>query len=140
MKEKIKIDEATALKELGQSFKNAEDILQDTDKLEELLQRLENKLKVIPHIGDKLAVAASMASMVKSFAKKEYTQVPIGSVVAAISAIVYVVSPIDLIPDTIPGIGYIDDAAVIAACLKLIESDLTEYIEWRKENGKELDV
>ena len=140
MSDIIKVDEATALTELGRGFKNAEELLNDRDKLEEVFQRLEKKLKSIPHVGEKLAIAASMASMVKSYINKEYDKVPIGTIIAAVSAIVYIVSPVDLIPDVIPGIGHVDDVAVVLACLKLIESDLTEYIDWRKEAGKELDV
>ena len=136
----IKFDEATALTELGRGFQNAQTILDDRDKLEKLFQRLENKLKVIPHIGEKLAIAASMASMVKSYVNKEYDKVPLGTIIAVVSALAYIVSPVDLIPDVIPGLGHVDDIGIIAACLKLVESDLTEYIKWRKEHGKELEV
>ena len=140
MSEPIQFDEATALTELGRGFQNAQTILEDSDKLEELFQRVENKLKVIPHIGNKLAVAASMASMAKSYASKEYNKVPLGTIIAVISALAYFVSPIDVIPDIIPGLGHVDDAAIILACLKLVESDLNDYIVWRKEHGKELTV
>ena len=132
------IDESTALSELGKGFQNAETILNDEDKLEKLFQKLENKLKVFPTIGEKLAVAASMASMVKSYVRKEYTEVPMGTIIAAISALVYVVNPVDIIPDSIPVVGHADDVGIVAVCLKLIESDLQEYIEWRKKNGKEI--
>ena len=140
MSDIIKFNEAAALTELGRGFKGAQEILDDHDKLEELFQSLENNLKAIPHIGDKLAVAAAMASMVKSYVKKEYNKVPLGTIIAAVSAIAYVVSPVDLIADVIPGLGHVDDIAIIAACLKLIESDLNEYIAWRKENGKEMNI
>jgi uncharacterized membrane protein YkvA (DUF1232 family) len=36
----------------------------------------------------------------------------------------------------IPGIGYVDDASVIAFCLKLINDDLKDYEKWRKEKEK----
>lgn len=139
MNKKVEISEDAAFAELGKGFKDAEKLLDDTDKLEELFQKLEHKLKVIPKVGNKLAIAASMASMVKSYVEKEYTEVPLGTIIAAISAIAYVVSPIDLIPDSIPVAGHLDDAGVVAVCLKLIESDLTDYIKWRKESGKELE-
>ena len=42
---------------------------------------------------------------------------------------------LDFIPDTIPGAGYIDDALVVTACLKLIKSDVDEYQKYRKEKG-----
>ena len=78
--------------------------------------------------------------MIKSYVKKEYTDVPIGTIIAVISALTYVISPIDLIPDSIPVLGYFDDAAVVAACWKLVESDIEEYTQWREKNNKVLDV
>lgn len=83
--------------------------------------------------GDKLANIPVMVSLVRSFAKKEYTDIPIGSIIAITSALIYFVSPIDIVPDSIPLIGYIDDAAVVAVCWKLVESDVKEYVKWREE-------
>lgn len=71
--------------------------------------------------------------------KKEYSDVPIGTIIAIMGALIHFVSPIDIIPDSIPVKGYFDDAAVVAACWKLVESDVEEYQKWRKENGKDLD-
>ena len=70
--------------------------------------------------------------------KKEYQDVPIGTIIAVLSALIYFVSPIDLVPDSIPAIGYFDDAAVVAACWKLVESDIDEYLKWRKEHRKDI--
>lgn len=72
----------------------------------------------------------------------EYKDVPIGTIIAIISALVYFVSPIDILPDSIPIVGYFDDAAVVAACWKLVDSDVKEYKAWRTKNGKEekLDI
>lgn len=57
-----------------------------------------------------------MILLVRNYIKKEYTEIPLGSIIAIISALIYVISPADLIPDNIPGIGYLDDAAVVAVC------------------------
>lgn len=62
---------------------------------------------------------------------KEYTKVPVGTIVAIVSALFYFVSFVDLIPDFIPGIGLLDDGAVVAACLKLVNYDIKEFIKWR---------
>ncbi|MBM6809732.1 DUF1232 domain-containing protein [Faecalitalea cylindroides] len=132
-------DEQKALKELEKGYKEAEKLLENEDKLERFLQRLEKKLKIIPIAGDKLAVVPVMASLLKNYAEKEYTDIPIGTIIAIISALMYFVSPIDFVPDSIPVLGYFDDAAVVAACWKLVQSDVDEYVEWRKENGKQME-
>lgn len=132
-------DEQKALKELEKGYKEAEKLLENEDKLERFLQRLEKKLKIIPIAGDKLAVVPVMASLLKNYAEKEYTDIPIGTIIAIISALMYFVSPIDFVPDSIPVLGYFDDAAVVAACWKLVQSDVDGYVEWRKENGKQME-
>lgn len=129
-----------AQEELKKKYGEAEKLLNDEDKLERFLQRLEIKLKVIPRVGDKLAYVPIMGSLLRSYIKKEYTAILIGSIIAIISALIYFVSPIDIFPDTIPGVGYLDDAAVIIACLKLIESDVKEYVKWREDNNKVLNI
>ena len=82
----------------------------------------------------------TLVSLVRNYIKKEYTEAPIGTIIAIVSALIYVLSPADAIPDFIPGVGYVDDALVIAACLKLIDSDLKEYQRWREKNNKMLKI
>ena len=77
-----------------------------------------------------------MISLVRNYIKKEYTDVLIGTVIAIISALIYVLSPTDIIPDGILGVGYLDDAAVVTICWKLVKSDVEEYKRWRQMNGK----
>lgn len=138
--EEIHFDETTAQTTLESGYVQAEEMLKDEDKMERFLQRLEKKLKVIPLAGEKLADVPIMVSLIRSYVKKEYTDVPIGTIIAILSALIYFVSPIDIVPDSIPVLGYFDDAAVVAACWKLVDSDVEEYIKWRKENGKEIEI
>ena len=77
-----------------------------------------------------------MISLIRNYVKKEYTEIPLGTIIAILSALIYIISPIDFVPDAIPGAGYIDDALVIGACLKLVSSDVDDYEKWRKENNK----
>ncbi|SHG71572.1 Protein of unknown function [Salegentibacter echinorum] len=70
-------------------------------------------------------------SLLKDWYHGQYKDVPWMVISAAGGALLYVLSPIDLIPDFIPVIGYLDDAAVFAACLKYIRKDLDKYREWK---------
>lgn len=46
-------------------------------------------------------------------------------------ALLYVLNPFDLVPDFIPGVGYIDDLAVLSISMGWIETDLHKYLDWR---------
>ncbi|GLI40117.1 DUF1232 domain-containing protein [Geobacter hydrogenophilus] len=48
---------------------------------------------------------------------------------AILGALGYFISPIDTIPDLIPGVGYTDDLAVIAAALVTVASHITPEIK-----------
>ena len=52
-------------------------------------------------------------------------QTPLQVKAVLLGAIAYFVLPTDVIPDYIPVIGYTDDAAVLAAAIKLVTSHIT---------------
>ena len=126
--------EKDAEETLQKGYKKANILLNDKGKMNEFLERLEKKLKVIPLAGSTLVMIPTLVQMVKSYVKKEYTSIPVSSIIAIISALLYWLAPIDVIPDTIPGIGYLDDTSVIGFCLKLINNDLKKYKEWQEKN------
>ena len=132
-KEIKEFSEDDGIKELGKGFSKAEEILEDKDKLEKFLDRLENKLKKVPVGGEILSMVPVLISMLRSYFKREYKDIPIGTLISIISALLYWLAPADVIPDVIPVAGYVDDATVVAACLKLINSDLKEYKEWKEK-------
>lgn len=79
-----------------------------------------------------------MLRLSKSWAKREYRHIPWKSLLYAVAAIIYFVNPIDLIPDAIPGIGFIDDVAVIGAVVNAIRGDLEQFLHW-EEDAKQLE-
>lgn len=48
------------------------------------------------------------------------------------AALLYFVLPTDLTPDFIPGIGYIDDALVLATLWRLIQEKVDDYVEFKR--------
>ena len=127
------MDEEEAKKELEKGYQEAEELLDNQDKMEDFLRKIEVKLNEIPVAGKSLSKVPLLVSLLKSYWKKEYKDIPVKSIIAIISALLYWLLPADVIPDMIPGIGYIDDASVLAFCLKLINDDLKDYEKWREE-------
>lgn len=73
-------------------------------------------------------------SMLKDYKNKKYTSVPWLSIAAITFALLYLLNPLDLVPDFIPLIGYIDDASVIGITLKLISEDIEAYQKWKEKS------
>lgn len=125
------ISENEAQEQIKMNSGKAKELLDNRDKLDEFLLKLERKLKVVPKLGETLAIIPTMISLVRSYSKKEYTEIPLGTIISIIGALIYFLSPIDIIPDSIPGVGHFDDASVILACLKWVGDDIKKYEEWR---------
>ena len=89
-----------AEKELQKGYKKAEKLIKDKSKTEEFLQKLENKLKEIPKIGNTLSMIPILISLVRSYIKGEYKNVPLGTIIAILSALLYVFMILDFIPDS----------------------------------------
>ncbi|MCB2181321.1 MAG: DUF1232 domain-containing protein [Desulfobulbaceae bacterium] len=76
-----------------------------------------------------------MILMTKDYCTKEYKgDVPWGTISAIVAALIYFVSPFDVVPDFMAGIGYVDDAAVIKLCMDLTKEDLNRYRIWKKSS------
>jgi len=73
--------------------------------------------------------------LIKDYWKGNYRDVSAKSIVIFVVALVYIISPIDLIPDYIIGLGQIDDAAILGLSLYFLEKDLRKYKEWKYRNG-----
>ena len=110
----------------------AKALVSDTAKLESLLDKAEVEAKNIPKVGNQVAKVAALAELLVFYFNQEYTVLPKRSAAAAAFALVYFVSPIDIIPDFIPVIGKVDDAMVAALCWNMVDADLKDFKEWKK--------
>ncbi len=131
--------ESTARREIEKRFEEARKILNNKEEFERTLQSLEHKSKRIPLVGNKMSQAFVMISLLKSYYDKDYRDIPFGTIVSITAAMMYYLSPVDILPDSIPFVGLSDDAAVISICWKMVEGDIKDYQKWRELNGKEID-
>lgn len=110
------------------SEKEAEDCARGTEKK---ISRLE--AAVPPPLLKLWEDIKILYGLLHDYLAGRYTDVPWKVIAAVVGALLYFVSPVDAIPDFIPGAGYLDDAGVLVLCLKMIEDDLGKYRLWRKK-------
>lgn len=135
-------------KALKKKEKAAEKILSDDDKITKLLNKMEKILLVIkkvlaptariPIINNAYQIIDDIPKLiwlVRDYKNKLYKDIPYASIIFIIAAFIYTVSPIDLIPDAIPIVGWIDDIGVFAIVLGVVSDDLADYWQWHQEIG-----
>jgi len=71
--------------QISKNSEEAEKLLNDEDRMERFLERLEHKLKKVPVVGKKLSNIPMLASLVRSYVRKDYQDIPIGSIIAIVS-------------------------------------------------------
>ncbi|HRS73717.1 MAG TPA: YkvA family protein [Anaerolineaceae bacterium] len=111
-----------------------EEYLQDPDKTRRLLEEAVHKAN--DHEGkpgqkpDFWMQLKAFFRLLRAYTNREYTVVPWGSIVMVTIAILYFVSPIDLIPDWLPLAGFVDDAAVILFVIRQLKQDIDGFLAW----------
>lgn len=112
--------------------KKAKEYSKDKKKTKKLLNEAIEKAKKKGPFEEIWESIQLLFRIVKDWISGDYKDVPKGSIIAIIIGLLYFVSPIDIIPDFIPG-GLVDDALVLGLVIKQVKSDLDKYKEWLDE-------
>ncbi len=71
-------------------------------------------------------------AMLRAYAKGDYREIPYKVLVSLIAAVVYFISPIDLIPDFIIPVGFLDDVAVLGWAINEAREHIDRFRDWAK--------
>lgn len=130
-----RLTEEKAEETIERGFHEAETTIDNKEKLSALLKKLKQKMKSLPMVGSVLANVPTMFKLLNSYLKGDYIDIPRKQLVIIVSAVSYLVSPIDLVPDFIPVVGLMDDMAIVSICIKATQSELEKYLAWREQNA-----
>ncbi len=128
-----RLNKQRALQMFGQMYAKAEDIVKDPDRFKTMLKDaravMEGKGQgPLQEIADKLKL---LLSMLNDYRNGDYTKLPLRTVLTIAGALLYLISPADVIPDFIPFIGMIDDIFIINFVWKQLSKDLAAYELWK---------
>ncbi|MBR2778906.1 MAG: DUF1232 domain-containing protein [Firmicutes bacterium] len=128
---------------LGESAKKAEDMFKDEEKTRGFLNEIENKLGDFPKLDKIMDDVKTVIAMLRDVLNKKYDALPVTAIASLLGALMYLLKGRDLIPDSIPVAGQLDDLAIMVLALKLCSGDIEKYKKWRaeqKDSGPNLQV
>ena len=112
-----------ATKLLGKPLKVIAILNEAADKLADRNSK-DNKFKQL------FDVALTLVRMVRNYVKGDYRGIETSTIVSGIAVLLYVISPIDLVPDFIPVLGFLDDLALISWFIDKFKVEIAHYREW----------
>ena len=116
-----------------QALKLARDYLQNPEKMDGLLNRADNKAALGKgRLNEAWQQVQLLVQMLKSYRAGEYKELSSKSLLLIVAALLYFIMPVDLVPDFLIGLGYIDDVALLAWTVQTISGELEKFAEWRK--------
>ena len=110
----------------------AEAYAKNPQRLRQLFDEALKKSQRIPRgpFAETWAYLLAMLRLIRAYQIGRYREMPWQSLIVVIIAIIYFVSPIDVIPDWVPVLGLIDDAFLVGLMLKSVKDDLDAFMEW----------
>lgn len=119
------------------SKSRAEKYINDPQKSKELLDKAYKKTGSYEQsngpLSDFWRDIKTLMRLLRAYLHKDYTRISWGSIITVIAAILYFVSPIDLVPDWFPLAGFVDDAAVLVFVIAQLRSELAKFAQWEKD-------
>lgn len=104
---------------LKKLFENSKEKLAEIDMSTVSSSKLVTRLKVLTR-------------MVKSYAKGSYRDIETKNILLMVAALVYFVTPIDLVPDFIPITGLLDDFTVVLWVYNKLQEEIDKFIAWEE--------
>jgi uncharacterized membrane protein YkvA (DUF1232 family) len=113
------------------------DILKNPSKLMGLSARVQQILRTgrLSSLGDVINRLKTAMRLVRRYAQGDYRDISLQSIALIVTSFVYLVMPLDLIPDFMLGLGFSDDAALLIWTLHSVMEDLTRFEKWEAHDS-----
>ena len=103
------------------------------EKLKSIIEKSKDILNLSSsaHLSKFLDQIQLMVNMIGDYINGNYKDIPWKTIASIAGALIYIILPIDAIPDVMPLVGLLDDAFIIGLCIKCFSTDLQQYKVWK---------
>jgi len=119
---------------LNKYIERAKKIIEDSSKFQKIADETTEKFHKLENGDNKIQELIRhlklFIKMVKYHFNGKYRSFSPKSLLLIIAGLIYFITPIDLIPDLIPALGFTDDISVIYFVYKSVKKDIDKFLEW----------
>ena len=117
------------------TFEHGADSFSEED-MEKLKTERETAERKSTHLGEQIESFRLTWNLLQDYWSGDYKNIPWKLAASVGFAVTYLVSPLDIIPDFLPLLGFTDDAAVFALVISAFQSELDTYKDWKDKQPK----
>ncbi|UOR06621.1 YkvA family protein [Hymenobacter aerilatus] len=104
--------------------------------LHDVAQKLDDQDSKKGPIQQVIDVGRLLIRLVTAFINGSYRELSKTTAISGLAVLLYVLSPIDLVPDALPVLGFLDDAALIAWFMERFRQELEHFKSWEETSAK----
>jgi uncharacterized membrane protein YkvA (DUF1232 family) len=118
--------------EFAEAVKSAKSYVGNPQRLQSLFAEAAKQAASMPRepFQETWPYFQAMLRLIRAYSQGNYRDVPESTLVVIIAAIIYVVNPLDVIPDALPALGFLDDATVLALAVRRSRQTLDDFMTW----------
>jgi len=118
--------------EFAKAVKSAKSYVANPQRLQSLFEEAAKQASSMPKepFQETWPYFQAMLRLIRAYSQGNYRDVPESTLVVIIAAIIYIVNPLDVIPDALPAIGFLDDATVLALAVRRSRQALDDFMAW----------
>ena len=109
---------ATLIKDKGKTL----------SKIQEGFTKANDNKSALANVWEHLQL---LLSLTKDYSNGTYTAIPKATMISVLAALLYFISPLDLVPDFLVGLGFLDDAVILGFVVKKVAKELDKYRSWK---------
>ena len=111
-----------------------QDSRQDNGAFSGILLFSMNPLRPTPKLTEIPTLIRTAPAMFRDLLARRYRPWPAGTLVGGLLGFLYLINPLDLIPEALPVVGIVDDTLVLGVFLAFLSRDVKKYVLWKSSS------
>ena len=118
----------------------AQRIISDPKRMERLAKDSFSLLRGKKNFSEVQSEAVLLINMVKDTVQGRYKGLGKKNTLMIVAGLLYLVNPMDIVPDFIFGIGFADDLGVLVYVISRLSEEIARYRQWKKPQEEQVEA
>lgn len=125
---------------LNSKSHRARRVVSDPERLEKLAKDSFSLLRGKHSFSRVQSEAELLVHMVKDTVSGRYRGIGKKNILMIVAGLLYLVNPMDIVPDFIFAIGFADDLGVLVYIMSKLSEEIADYRQWKKREEERVDA